>query len=81
MCQPKIIYVSTTVDSKESNIEKGCNTKVMFVDHNEPTDYNGGYDTSQQFSTSRFKNILGESNYPPTYCATMKIKTCTSYPN
>ena len=62
ICQPTIIDLSNTVVSQDSNIERGYSTKVVFVDQNEPTDYNGGYDTSQQFTTGTFENILEESN-------------------
>ena len=62
ICQPTIIDLSNTVESQDSNIERGYSTKIVFVDHNEPTDYHGGYDTSQQFTTGTFENILGESS-------------------
>ena len=62
ICQPRIIDLSNTVESQDSNIDKGYSTKVVFVDHNELTDYNGSYGTSQQFTTDTFANILGDSN-------------------
>ena len=57
-----MIDLSKIEDTKDSNIEKGFSTKVVFVDHNEPTQYNGGYDTNQQFTTASLQNLLSPNN-------------------
>ena len=57
-----MIDLSNTVETRVSNLEKGYEAKIVFVDHNEPTGYKGCYDTSQQFTTGSFENLSGESN-------------------
>ena len=62
ICEPQIIDLTYTVESQDTNIEKGYSTKVVFVDHNPPTEYNGGYDTTHQFIAGSLQNLLGDSN-------------------
>ena len=60
--QPTIYDLTNTVESQNSNIDTGYSTKIIFVDHNDHTDSNGGYDTIQQFTTGSFENLLRDRN-------------------
>ena len=82
ICSPKVIDLSNTVESHDSNVERGFSYKVVFIDHNEPTQGNGGYKTCQEFKETAMKeNLLNiktqlSAEPPATLFSTTKIKTC-----
>ena len=64
---PKFVDLSSSVESQDSNVEKGFRYKVVFVDHKEPTKSNGGYETCQEFKEASIKEkILNIKN--PLIC-------------
>ena len=58
ICMPKFVDLSSSVESQDSNVEKGFSYKVVFVDHKEPTQSNGGYKTCQEFKEASIKEKL-----------------------
>ena len=79
---PKFVDLSSSVESQDSNIEKGFSYKVVFVDHKEPTQSNGGYETCQEFKEASIKEKLLNikihlyAELLATLFGTTKIKTC-----
>ena len=55
---PKFVDLSSSVESQDSDVEKGFSYKVVFVDHKEPTQSNGGYKTCQEFKEASIKEKL-----------------------